>query len=72
MAIESVLMPFIDSIRTNSLFFIAYTPKDSTALFSVVLLASLKVITNCGVVGLVSAQISSFSQAIKKLTIIIK
>ena len=65
-------MPFIDSIRINSLFFIAYTPKDSTVLFSVVLLASLKVITNCGVLGLVSAQISSFSQAIKKLTIIIK
>ena len=56
------MIPLIVSIGINSLFSIAYTASDSTALLSLMLLASLNVITNCGVVGVVSAQISSFSQ----------
>ena len=71
-AIESALIPLIVSIKVNSLFSIAYTASDYTALFSLMLLASLNVITNCGVVGVVSAQISSFSHATNKLNEIIK
>ena len=58
--------------QIKSLFSIAYTPSDSTDLLSVVLLASLNEIINCGVVGVVSAHRSSFSQATNMLNIIIK